>query len=96
VFGLSVSPGSLVFYVVTVATILSALILPVVGAAADRSSRQKTIMAGFAWAGSLCAGGMFLVAGTDWQRQRDAIKPPAWPRNERLGLRGVFCRTRTG
>ncbi len=67
VFGLSVSPGSLVFYVVTVATILSALILPVVGAAADRSSRQKTIMAGFAWAGSLCAGGMFLVAGTDWQ-----------------------------
>jgi UMF1 family MFS transporter len=67
VLGLSVSPGSLVFYVVTIATIVSALILPVVGAAADRSSRQKAIMAGFAWAGSACAAGMFLVAGTDWQ-----------------------------
>ena len=65
--GLGVSPGSLVFYVVTVATIVSALILPIVGAAADRSAQQKTIMAGFAWAGSLCAAAMFLVAGTDWQ-----------------------------
>jgi UMF1 family MFS transporter len=67
VLGLGVSPGSLVFYVVTVATIVSALILPIVGAAADRSARQKTIMAGFAWAGSLCAAAMFFVAGTDWQ-----------------------------
>jgi UMF1 family MFS transporter len=67
VLGLSVSPGSLVFYVVTVATIVSALVLPVVGAAADRSSRKKQIMAGFAWAGSLAAAGMFLVTGSDWQ-----------------------------
>jgi UMF1 family MFS transporter len=66
-WGVAVSPGSLVFYVVTVATILSALVLPIVGAAADRSARQKTIMAGFAWAGSGFAGCMFFVAGTDWQ-----------------------------
>ncbi|MGZ4581280.1 MAG: MFS transporter [Nocardioidaceae bacterium] len=67
VLGLAVSPGSLVFYVVTIATIASALLLPVVGAAADRSPRKKTIMAGFAWAGSLFGAAMFFVAGSDWQ-----------------------------
>ncbi len=67
VLGLGVSPGSLVFYVVTVATIVSALVLPVVGAAADRSAKKKSIMAGFAWAGSVAAGLMFFVTGTDWQ-----------------------------
>ena len=67
VLGLGVSPGSLVFYVVTIATIVSALVLPVVGAAADRSAKKKSIMAGFAWAGSVAAGLMFFVTGTDWQ-----------------------------
>ncbi|GAB3788945.1 MFS transporter [Nocardioides ungokensis] len=67
VLGVAVSPGSLVFYVVTLATIASALLLPVVGAAADRSARKKAIMAGFAWAGSVAAGLMFFVAGSDWQ-----------------------------
>jgi UMF1 family MFS transporter len=67
VLGLGVSPGSLVFYVVTLATVFSALILPVVGAVADRSSHKKAIMARFAWAGSLAAGCMFFVAGTNWQ-----------------------------
>ncbi|CAA9326768.1 MAG: Uncharacterized MFS-type transporter [uncultured Nocardioidaceae bacterium] len=67
VLGLSVSPGSLVFYVVTVATIVSALVLPVVGAAADRSARKKTLMARFAWVGSLAAGLMFFVTGSNWQ-----------------------------
>ncbi|GAB3767170.1 UMF1 family MFS transporter [Nocardioides ginsengisegetis] len=67
VLGLGISPGSLVFYVVTIATIVSALILPVVGAAADRSAKKKSIMAGFAWAGSLAAALMFFVTGTDWQ-----------------------------
>ncbi|MGN6574900.1 MAG: MFS transporter [Nocardioides sp.] len=67
VLGLAVSPGSLVAYVVTLATIVSALVLPVVGAAADRSARKKQIMAGFAWTGSLAAACMFLVTGSDWQ-----------------------------
>jgi UMF1 family MFS transporter len=67
VLGLAVSPGSLVFYVVTLATIVSALVLPVVGAAADRSPRKKQVMAGFAWAGSAFAASMFLVTGTNWE-----------------------------
>ena len=67
VLGIAVSPGSLVAYVVTLATIVSALVLPVVGAAADRSARKKQIMAGFAWTGSLAAACMFFVTGSDWQ-----------------------------
>ena len=41
--------------------------LPVVGAAADRSSRKRTLMAGFAWAGSAATALMFFVTGSDWQ-----------------------------
>ena len=67
VLGLSLSPGSLAAYVVTAATIVSALVLPVVGAAADRSARKRTIMAAFAWAGSLAAALMFFVTGENWQ-----------------------------
>ena len=67
VLGLSLSPGSLVFYVITLATVVSAFVLPVVGALADRSSRRRTLMARFAWGGSLAACGMFFVAGTNWQ-----------------------------
>jgi UMF1 family MFS transporter len=67
VLGISVSPGSLVFYVVTLATVFSALILPIVGAVTDRSSAKKSVMAGFAWAGSIFAAGMFFVAGSNWQ-----------------------------
>jgi UMF1 family MFS transporter len=67
VLGVAVSPGSLIFYVVTLATVLSAVVLPVVGAFADRSPRKKHLMAGFAWAGSAFAGCMFLVTGGNWQ-----------------------------
>ena len=67
VAGIAVSPGSLAFYVVTLATVCSALLLPVVGAVADRSSRKRTIMAGFGWLGSLFAAGMYFVTGSNWQ-----------------------------
>ena len=67
VLGLDVSAGSLVFYVVTVATMLSAVLLPIVGAIADRSRSKRRLLAGFAWAGSLAAAAMFFVTGSDWQ-----------------------------
>jgi UMF1 family MFS transporter len=66
VLGLTVAPGSLVFYVVTLATVFSAVILPIIGAFADRSPRKKTMMANYAWAGSLAAGCMFFVTGDNW------------------------------
>jgi UMF1 family MFS transporter len=67
VLGLAVSPGSLAFYVVTVATLVSALFLPVVGAIADRLERKKLLMCGFSWVGALAACCMVFVAGGNWQ-----------------------------
>ena len=67
ILGLDISAGSLVFYLVTAATILSALILPIVGAMADRSSQKTTLMARFAWTGAAFASSMFFVAGSNWQ-----------------------------
>jgi MFS transporter, UMF1 family len=66
VLGIAISPGSLAFYVVTVATLVSALLLPIVGAIADRSGRRKLWMAGFAWVGATAACCMVFVAGGRW------------------------------
>jgi UMF1 family MFS transporter len=67
VLGLPVAPGSLALYVVTAATIVSALLLPVVGAIADRSGRKRTLMARIAWTGAAAASAMVLVGGTNWK-----------------------------
>lgn len=67
VLGVAVSPGSLVFYVVTCATLLSALLLPVVGAIADRAPSRRTVLAWFAWIGAAAASSMYFVQGTNWQ-----------------------------
>lgn len=67
VAGIVLSPGSMVFYVITFATLFSALVLPVVGAFADRVTSKRRLMAQFAWAGSIANAAMFFVAGTDWQ-----------------------------
>lgn len=67
VLGLSVSAGSLVFYIVTISTIISAFVLPIVGAIADRVESKKTMMARLAWAGSFVAALMFFVTGSHWQ-----------------------------
>ncbi|MGN6522697.1 MAG: MFS transporter [Actinomycetes bacterium] len=64
--GLSISAGSLAFYVVTAATILSAFLLPLAGAAADRHPRPAVLLGRFAWAGAAAASLMVLVAGTAW------------------------------
>jgi UMF1 family MFS transporter len=67
VLGLGLSAGSLVFYLVTAATILSALVLPIVGAVADRSPSKPRLLGTFAWAGSATAMAMVFVAGANWQ-----------------------------
>jgi len=64
--GLPVAPGSLALYVVTFATLLSALVLPAVGAVADRSRSPRRLMTGFAWVGAAAASAMVLVTGDRW------------------------------
>ncbi len=67
VLGLPVNPGSLALYAITATTLISALLLPFVGAIADRSGRKRTMLGRFAWTGALAAAAMALVAGTNWQ-----------------------------
>jgi len=73
VLGLHLAAGSLPFYLTSFATILSAFILPVVGAMVDRSPRKKMHMAGFAWAGAFFAALLFFMEGDNWRLAAVAI-----------------------
>jgi UMF1 family MFS transporter len=67
VVGVPIAPGSLALYTITSATLVSAVLLPVVGAVVDRSGRKRTLLAGFAWFGGLAACAMILIGGSRWQ-----------------------------
>ncbi|HUQ00655.1 MAG TPA: MFS transporter, partial [Aeromicrobium sp.] len=67
VLGLSVSAGSLVFYVITASTLLSAFVLPFVGAIADRVPSRRRLMGQLAWSGAAVTALLFLVTGSNWQ-----------------------------
>ncbi|WP_310963453.1 MFS transporter [Nocardioides terrisoli] len=67
VLGIPLAAGSLPLYVTTFATIVSAFLLPVVGAFVDRSPRKKMHMAWTAWAGAFFCALLFFVKGDDWQ-----------------------------
>ena len=67
VLGLSVAPGALPSFVITTSTVISAVLLPLLGALADRTSRKKDLLAGFAWAGAAAAALLFFVEGDNWQ-----------------------------
>lgn len=66
VLGIPMAAGSVAPYAVTFATILSAVLLPLVGAIADRTSHKRHMLAGFAWAGAGAGGSMFFVSGSNW------------------------------
>lgn len=66
VLGVPVAPGSLALYVVTFATLLSAVVLPAVGAVADRARSPRRLMTGFAWVGAAAAAAMVFVTGDRW------------------------------
>lgn len=67
IVGLHLAAGSLPSYLTSFATILSAFLLPIVGAFVDRSGRKKWHMAGYAYAGAFFAGLLFFMSGDNWQ-----------------------------
>jgi UMF1 family MFS transporter len=67
VLGLSIAPGALPSYLVTFSTLLSAFLLPMVGAIADRTANKKGLLAGLAWSGSSFAALLFFCTGGNWQ-----------------------------
>lgn len=61
--GIPVSPDSLFPYLLSFSALLQVLVLPVVGAIADRTRRKRELMGVFAYAGSLATAGLALVSG---------------------------------
>ena len=66
VLGVPVSPGSLPLYAVTASTIVSAVLVPAVGAAADHSPSPRRLLGAFAAVGAAAASAMVFVAGANW------------------------------
>jgi UMF1 family MFS transporter len=66
-FGLHFPAGSVWGYLLSVATVVQVLVLPIAGAVADRSHNKRRILAGFAFLGAAAAAAMFFFAGSDWQ-----------------------------
>ncbi|MBM9459077.1 MFS transporter [Nocardioides sp. zg-536] len=64
--GLSIAPGSLPSYVITLSTVLSAVLYPLLGAVADRTAHKTRLLAGFAWAGALATALLFFLEGENW------------------------------
>lgn len=66
-FGITFPAGSLWGYLLSVATVVQVVVLPVTGAIADRSGRKRAMLAGFVIAGAAATSALALVGGTNWQ-----------------------------
>lgn len=62
----SLPPDSLFFWLITISTILSALVLPPLGAYADRTANKKGLLGFFAWSGATFAALIFFATGDNW------------------------------
>ena len=60
-------PGSVASYTTTLATIVSAVLLMIVGAIADRSEQPARLLGIFAWLGAAAACMLFFLVGTNWR-----------------------------
>ncbi|PKW25361.1 MFS transporter [Phycicoccus duodecadis] len=60
-------PGSVAPYTVTLATVVSAVLLVFVGAITDRTARPARLLGIFAWVGSAAAIGLFFLTGGGWR-----------------------------
>lgn len=63
VLGLSVRDGSLYSYTLAASVIVAALLMPVVAAIADRTQRDRELLAAFAFAGAVPTTAMYFVSG---------------------------------
>jgi MFS transporter, UMF1 family len=61
--GISIPPGSLFGYVVSLSVVLQVAVLPLTGAVADRSGGKRQLLAATTLAGALCTMALFFVAG---------------------------------
>lgn len=66
-FGLHFPAGSLWAYLLAAATVLQVVLLPIVGAIADRTEHKKRILGGTAAVGATATSLLVLVSGTNWE-----------------------------
>jgi MFS transporter, UMF1 family len=67
VAGIPIAPGSLFVFDVSACTVLLIVLMPVIGAIADRSGRKRDIMLGLGWFGSAACVAMIGVTREAWQ-----------------------------
>jgi UMF1 family MFS transporter len=63
VLGLSLRPGSVFSWTISVSVLLSAVMMPIVGALADRTQRKRELLGLFAYIGALATMAMYFVEG---------------------------------
>ncbi|MFC8764155.1 MFS transporter [Streptomyces sp. NPDC057193] len=61
--GIPVRAGSLFAYSVSASIVVAVLVMPLVGAVADRTGRKKPLLAAAAYLGATATAGMFFLAG---------------------------------
>jgi MFS transporter, UMF1 family len=64
--GIPISPDSLFPYLLSVSALVQVLVLPMVGAVADRTRRKRALLGGFAYVGALATAALALVAGGNY------------------------------
>lgn len=67
VFGLDFSAGAMWGYLLSIATVIQVLVIPLMGAIADRTQNKKPMLAAFAFGGAVATMAMALVSGTNWE-----------------------------
>jgi MFS transporter, UMF1 family len=67
VVGIPIAPGSLFVFDVSACTVLLVVLMPVIGAIADRSGRKRDLMLGFGWFGAAACVAMVGVTREAWQ-----------------------------
>ncbi|CCH31584.1 MFS transporter [Actinosynnema sp. NPDC047251] len=67
VFGGYVPAGSLWGYLLSIATVVQVLVLPIMGAIADRTQNKRRMLAWTAFLGAAATASLAFVGGTNWQ-----------------------------
>lgn len=67
VLGIPIVPGSLFADVASFSAFVLIILMPIVGALADRFGRKKEMLLTFGFLGAASCAGMWFVAGTNWQ-----------------------------
>jgi UMF1 family MFS transporter len=67
VLGIPLAPGSLFTYVISLSSISLFILLPIIGAIADRTGRKRGMLLTFGYLGAFSCAAMWFIGEKDWQ-----------------------------